>query len=292
MRAFNFKGRGVNKSTVLIPVALLLFLAAAVMIWRGLQAGDARNSAAAVMAKSSADTTIVIANSDIEPGHILTAADMLLRSRGSQIPAGALRRVVDAEGHAVLAKISAGSPVMGSAISGAVASGISPRVPVGYRAFSIPVGEAVIAGGFLQAGDHVDLYVTLPGALFGQESLAGRSDDQSKSTLLLQDVNVLAVGTKLQSNGDPDTGARTVTLALQVDVLSRVALAARLGTISLAIRNPADQGAPSDHAATLGTLVGKPNLPPVRAPVRSATAAQSGGIIVYTGKDRSVLHFP
>ena len=283
-----------NKSTVLIPVALFLFLAAAVMIWRGLQSEDGRSAAVTPAAVPSTEAAIVVANAAVEPGHVLTAADVSLQSRGTaRMPAGALRRVADAEGHAVLSKIGAGAPVTLAAISGAAVSGISPRVPVGYRAFSIPVAEAAIAGGFLQANDHVDLYVTLPGGLFGQEALGGRTDDQSKSTLLLQDVTVLAVGTKLQGNGDADTGARTVTLALQPDVLSKVALAARVGTISLAIRNPADQGVPADQSATLGTLVGKENPPPVRAPVRSAAAAaQTGGIIVYTGKDRSVLHVP
>lgn len=280
-----------NKSTVLIPIALILFLAAAVMIWRGLQS-DTR--AVPPSTASKTDVSVVVANSDIEQGHVLGAADLSLKSYdATQISAGTLRRISDAEGHAVLEKIGAGSPVVGSAISGMVISGISPRVPVGYRAFSIPVAEAAIAGGFLQAGDHVDLYVTLPGALFGQDAVAGgRSDDQSKSTLLLQGVSVLAAGTKLKSNGEADTGARTVTLALQTDVLSKVALASRLGTISLAIRNPADQGMFPEQSATLGTLIGAANLPGAPAPVRSATAVQAGGIVVYAGKDRSVLHVP
>jgi pilus assembly protein CpaB len=199
--------------------------------------------------------------------------------------------VADAEGHVALAPLAAGQPVLSSAITAEAFTGIAARVPVGYRAYSIAVSEADIAGGFLQAGDRVDLYVTLPGALFG--SMPGgfvRAADQSRSTLLLQGVDILAVGTSRKSDGTADTAARTVTLALNSDALSKVALAARLGRVSFAIRNPGDRQAAHKEVADLDTLVAAhPQAVAAREP-RALPATT--GITIYAGRAQSVVRVP
>jgi Flp pilus assembly protein CpaB len=175
-------------------------------------------------------------------------------------------------------------------VSKSIVNGIAAHVPLGYRAYAISVNESTIAGGFLQVGDHVDLYVTLPSALFGEQArgIGGKPGDQSKGTLLLPDVRVLAVGTKLQTTGNADTAAHTVTVALKSDALAKIALAARLGTITFAIRNPIDQGAVPPRTATLSALVNTTTVPPAR---RTA-AAPASGVVVYAGRERSIVHVP
>ncbi len=239
---------------IIVPAALLLLAAAGGVIWSNLAAHDRQAPAAPVGAPVPVVTTLV-STDDIARGQVLTARDFTLRPGGIS-PAGGLHRTEDAEGHMALAPVRAGAPILAAQISPRVAAGISAQVPEGYRAYAIPVSEADIAGGFLQAGDHVDLYVTLPGALFGERAVSGgKPDDQSKSALLLQAVAVLAVGTKLQTDGSANTMVRTVTLALQAADLAKVALAARLGTITLAIRNPVDAAALAPSQAGLGALM-------------------------------------
>lgn len=277
---------------IVIPTALVLFLVAAVLIWNSLHPQGAKPANAALSSASNADKAVVVANTDIVAGQVFGPGDVGLRSDDpAHIPATALRQASDAQDHVALAAIRAGSPILRAAVSGNAVLGIAPHVPVGYRAYAIAVNEANTAGGFLQVGDHVDLYVTLPGALFGEQTAIGRkADDQSKSTLLLQGVRVLAVGTKLQTNGTADTSVRTVTVALSSDTLAKIALAARLGTITFAIRNPIDKGSASTQLATLSTLVGTNT--PAAPPVRRAAASAESGITVYAGRDRSVVHVP
>ena len=189
--------------------------------------------------------------------------------------------------------ISANTPILASNVSPNALIGISTHVPVGYRAYALPVSEADIAGGFLQVGDRVDLYMTLPGALFNGRNATGQAiDDQSKSALLLQSVEVLAVGTKLQTKGDADTSARTVTLAVPSEALAKVALASRLGRISFAIRNPVDDTQTAVVSANLRMLIGVHDNGDRRVPRQAAAPAVGRGITVYAGADRSLVRVP
>jgi Flp pilus assembly protein CpaB len=84
-----------------------------------------------------------------------------------------------------------------------------------------------------------------------------------------------------------------VTLALSAEDLAKVVLAARIGTITFAIRNPVDDVAQSPSRAELSTLLG--DLPAsAPGPVRnSAQRHQSpAGIPFYAGRERSTLHAP
>jgi pilus assembly protein CpaB len=188
-----------------------------------------------------------------------------------------------------LQSIARGAPILKTAISDQAVMGLSARVANSYRAYAVPVSEANIAGGFIQAGDRVDLYVTLPGALFA-DTQAEPHNDHSKAALLLQSVEVLAVGAKLQSDGTPQPFVRTVTLAVSAADLPKMALATRLGTISFAIRNPADTQAAPASQAELASLVRNTHaaIPtPGVAPARARP-----GIPLYAGRDRTLVPVP
>lgn len=281
------------RPTVAISASLALALLAAILIWRGLHPLDGKVGKATAPAQLSGVQTVVVASADIMPGQVLTADDVsLISDSTAQKPASVLHQIADVQNHMALAAVRAGSPLLRSAVSATPVQGLAPHIPVGYRAYAIAVNETQTAGGFLQVGDHVDLYVTLPGALFGEKTVVGRKvDDQSKSTVLLQGVTVLAVGAKLQTNGTSDTTARTVTLALNTDALSKIALAARLGTISFAIRNPIDRDKAPAQLATIGTLVGANDHPPLTSSHIAMTSA-TRGVVLYMGKERSVVRTP
>ncbi len=289
-----FSRAALDRPAVILPVALLLLAAAGGVMWSNLTAReDARSLHASAPATASVTVAVLVSASDIPRGRILNAQDISIQMVApAKAPAAALRRAEDAQGHMALAPIAAGSPILSSEVSPETVAGLSARVPQSYRAYSIPVSEADIAGGFVQATDHVDLYVTLPGALFGDGQKAG---DRSKATLLLQSALVLAVGAKLKNDGSPAPGVRTVTLALSAEDLAKVALAARLGSISFAIRNPLDDAAAPVSGAELSSLLrhvpAGPSAPD--QPARKIFAGKSpAGIPFYSGRERATLRLP
>ncbi|MFA7639836.1 MAG: Flp pilus assembly protein CpaB, partial [Parvibaculum sp.] len=169
-------------------------------------------------------------------------------------------------------------------------AGIAALVPEGQRAFAIRVAEEDIAGGFLQAGDHVDVFVTLPGAVYGQQAgLGGQREDQSKSALLLQDMQVLAVGPELSPrNGGTQGAARTVTLAAPPAALARLALAGRLGQVTLAIRNPGDKEMAPAEIVELNDL--RPGSAPVADRKGEGDSAPQGHrVTIYSGASQTAV---
>jgi pilus assembly protein CpaB len=277
-----------ERPAVLVPMALLLLAAAGGMMWTNVTVRRPAPPAAQPAPLPVAINGLTAA-ADIARGQVLTARDLLARGMApSRLPPGLLRQNADAEGHMALVSIKAGQPILARDLSATAVQGISARVPEGYRAYALAVTEAEIAGGFLQAGDHVDLYVTLPGALFGD----AKDGDRSKSSLLQSSVKVLAVGTKLDNDGVANTAVRTVTLALSAEALAKVALAARLGAITLAIRNPADDQAQDAEPAGLDTLVRDTAPAPVAAATASPKRAVTHGIPMLLGKARITIPVP
>jgi len=202
-----FSHSALDRPAVILPIALLLLAAAGGVMWSNLIAREEARSVRVPAAPAAGITAaMLVSASDIPRGRILNAQDVSIQMVApAKIPAAALRRADDAQGHMALAPIVAGTPILSSQVSTETVTGLSARVPQSYRAYSIPVSEADIAGGFIQANDHVDLYVTLPGALFADGQKAG---DRSKATLLLQSALILAVGAKLKNDGSPSPGVR------------------------------------------------------------------------------------
>ncbi len=282
--SLTFSHATLERPVVLLPVALLLLTAAAGLIWTNIDHRAAKHSARPAAPAAAASVAILVSAADIPPGQLLTANDVSLKQvEPAKAPAEALSRAEDVQGHVALKAIAAGTPILKQDVSAQASVGLSGHIPESLRAYAIPVSEADIAGGFVQAGDHVDLYVTLPGGLFADVS-GKKQNDRSKAALLLQSVEVLAVGDKLKSDGSATPSVRTVTLALSPADLAKVALAARLGNISFAIRNPADDQTEPASRAELSSLLGQPPA--------SRKTGSGFSVPFYAGRDRSVLRLP
>lgn len=134
------------------------------------------------------------------------------------------------------------------------------------RAIAVKVDEVIGLGGFADPGDRVDVLVYFSGRERGRKAQA---------QLLLEDVRVLAVGSRTEklSEGDKSERARSAVLAVPVDVVSRLMLAANTGRLRLALRpgpsrSPEDTGRPPAKIATLDGLLSGREKSTVR-PVRS-----------------------
>jgi len=252
---------------------------------------ESKQSAASPATEAARTQTFLFSTRPIDRGEIIAPEDIAARPvQAAHPPAKGLRNPSDAIGRMALEPIAAGAAIRASHITADPVAGIAKRIPVGHRAYALAISEKDISGGLLQAGDRVDLFVTLPSALFAEKGGTGKTvDDQSKGMLLLENIDVLAVGTQTQAGDDPNTAARTVTLAIQAEALPKVALAARLGGISLAIRNPSDRQRPVMPLADLAAL--EPyRVPEKKKPVGRPPSVPA--IAVYSGKDRSVVRTP
>ena len=240
--------RVLRNPVVLLGVGAALLVAALVLIWISLTGREAEQAARtptqpAQQSEQIETVEIQTAARDIQRGYALTAEDVWTTRVEAPAPEGAIATDVEVIGHVAEEDIAAGQILMSKALGkDLAAAGLAALVPDGYRAYSVNVTEDDILGGFLKVGDRADIYVTLPGNIFAQQQLAGeKSADRSRAALLLQNIQVLAVGQRLSTPGaTAELGARTIALAASPDQVARLALAQRLGELSLAIRKPGD----------------------------------------------------
>ncbi len=103
------------------------------------------------------------------------------------------------------------------------------------RAVSLRIDAVSGVSGFIAAGDHVDILLT--------RSIEG----QLVSSVTLQDIEVLAIDQRADTEGFSPRLGRTATLAVTTDQAQRLALARQVGRLSLMLRGlaaPADADVP------------------------------------------------
>jgi pilus assembly protein CpaB len=131
--------------------------------------------------------------------------------------------------------ITRGEPVLRAKLVVAGArSGLATIVPEGMRAVAVRVDEVVGVAGFVRPGDRVDVLVTM----------RPRDDGPFVSRVVLQNVQVLAVGKDIDVKEKEGKEAKPVTVATLLvtsDESERLALSADRGHILFALRGFGDQ---------------------------------------------------
>lgn len=138
-------------------------------------------------------------------------------------------------GAAVRRGISAGEPVTRNRVvkpgeAGFLAGVLSP----GMRASTIEVDAESGAAGFILPGDRVDIVMTQEAQ---QENAAGGIDRKVVSETILRDIRVLAIDQTFNDIEDQTRVGKTVTVELTSKEAEGLAVAKRMGTISLALRS-------------------------------------------------------
>jgi pilus assembly protein CpaB len=183
------------------------------------------------------------------------------------VPPGAIRTLSDAEGRVVRSSIVAGEPLLEGKLAPQLSGkgGIMPMlVPVGQRAITIKVDDAIKESGFVLPNSRVDVFVSMARTTNQQDRVA---------KLILQDVVVLAAGQAVEMRDNRPVSVTTVTLALTPEQAERLALAHNEGKLTIGMRNLRDQGVVNTTGATRETLLGTP-APPAR-PVAAKPKAQA-----------------
>lgn len=145
------------------------------------------------------------------------------------VPRSAVTHAEDLIGKHTLVPFSSGELLLFNKV-GDEGVTLATAVPEGYRALSLAMDEVSGLAGLLQPGDRVDLY-----------SILGEGGAQAG--VLLQQVQVLAVGTRSsrEKSADGAKAPSTVTLAVPESESALVLLASARSVLHLALRAPGDE---------------------------------------------------
>jgi len=149
----------------------------------------------------------------------------------SVVPPGAFTSVEDLLGVAgdqkriVLRSIEPGEPVLENKIT---KFGESPRMSMnlsaGMRAVSISINAVSGVAGFVAAGDRVDILLTRT------------QQGQLTSSVILQDITVIAVDQRQNAEAMSARVGRTVTVEVDTTQAQKLAVAQQVGQLSLTLR--------------------------------------------------------
>lgn len=200
-------------------------------------------------------TQILVASKNLRIGQELIPGTVRWQSwpQNSMFP-GAIRRdgeqlAEDALEGRLARNVAEGEPLMRSALlqqskGNLVAASLEP----GQRALAIEVNASSMVGGFIGAGDFVDVMLTYRARVSSddkdpnvQNFIALNLDNYATETIL-QNVKVLAVDQTAQPPKDDEKikVGKTVTLAVTAQDAERLSLAGELGQLTLILRAVGD----------------------------------------------------
>ena len=181
---------------------------------------------------------VLVASQPLAFGTVLTAQNTkLVGWPASSLPQGAFKTSIGVVNNprgprVALRPIAVGEPILASKISGDDGrASISALLPEGMRAVAVRVDDVTGVAGMIAPGDIVDILLT--------RQMAGESADRGDQVtdVLLEKIRVIAIDqTADESKTDPKL-AKTATLEVDPVSAQKLALAQRVGALSLALRN-------------------------------------------------------
>ena len=210
-----------------------------------LLAGRSEKPAPAPVQAKPETVDVLVAKSDIALGSAITPAVMDWQPWPPGTAAGNFIRKQDRPdamqsfaGFVARAPFVAGEPIREAKLVNPKGAGVMAAIlPAGTRAISTQISPETGAGGFILPNDRVDVIVTK------KEKGRTAADENMVSETVLTDIRVLAIDQTLEEkNGQKVVIGKTATLELTSGQAETLALAQRVGTISLALRSIADRG--------------------------------------------------
>ena len=239
-----------RSSTIVMIGFAVLFGLLAVFIaqqWLNSQA-EMRMRSLEANKKPMTTQTIVVASKPLRFGNEL--GSMSLREipwPADAVPAGAFAKISDLTANGrrvVLTAIEANEPILASKITGSgQRATLSATLTDGLKAVTIRVNDVEGVAGFVLPGDRVDVMLTRQ-----QDKTAAATD------VVLQNVKVLAVDQVADERADKPSVAKAVTLEVEVTSAQKLALAATVGTLSLALRKAGEATPQHTRRITLSDL--------------------------------------
>jgi pilus assembly protein CpaB len=216
-----------NRSRLLLIGLLALALGAFVSfsVYRTLQAKSSANNEPSL--------PVVVSANDLKVGARVGDHDVkVAKFPASLVPVGAFKSPSQVVGRGVILPISKGEFLLPNKLAAENAgAGLPSLIPPGMRAVSVRVNEVVSVAGFVTPGARVDVLLT------GNPT----NTNEPQTNTVLENVEVVAVGQKLERNTSGDAqSAPVITLLVSPDDAQKLTLASTQGKIQLSLRNPVD----------------------------------------------------
>jgi len=144
-----------------------------------------------------------------------------------------------------LMTISINEPVLASKISGeGQGASIAALLPEGMRAATVRINDVSGVAGFIQPNDSVDVLITRtpPGG------------NQQFTDVLLQNVRVIAIDQEAKNSDGTPKLARSATFEVAPLDAQKLALAQRIGSLSLVLRKPGEANNPVVETVSMNDL--------------------------------------
>ena len=232
------------KSLILIFIALGCGLVATIGISQVMERNSGGGGTTMKMEQ------ILVAKGDIDIGSALDANSVQLEEwPAAKVPEGAVRSLEEVAGQFPQARFYKGEPILLPKISDKNKSA-SGSIETGYRTSTIKVDEDTVMEG-IGPGDRVDVMVFLR---------KGDGIQQTGVYPIIKNVRVFSKGAQMERVVDAKSGqetrARTISLMVKPGQAQEIALAAQMGKITLALRNPKDDPADDkDQVVPLSELL-------------------------------------
>ena len=270
-----------TRGIVALVVALVLGLAAA----KGASIYMQRAVESEVKSRA-ADTRplgeIVIAIRDLPVSSRIVSQDLaVIKVPEETIAPSAVRNADEALGRITRTKMWAGEALLEPKLAPKGSrGGLQAVIPDGYRAMTLKVNDSSGVSGFVQPGAHVDVVAVLKPQT--------RQEMPPTAKVILQNVEVLAVGSTIESTEEPTAlgkagktataskTATTATLLVTPSDAERLALADNQGEISLIMRAFADEALVQTPGVDPTGLVSRPVVG--TAPLRQSVEVIAGSM--------------
>jgi pilus assembly protein CpaB len=251
----------INRSWLILGIALGLGGLAAFgvnrYITRQVQDIEARG-------KSHTTVRVLVPKQDLPKGAVLTAKVVAARdipaewAHSNALTPDQFERV---ENKKLAYRAARGEMLLWSLLEEQRAPSFSSRLPAGHRAITVPVDEVNSISGMLEPGDRIDLMASV------------KKDSRVFMFPLLQNVTVLATGSRVVVEADGKEGRRTfttITLDASPDEAQRVLAAREVGKLAALLRAPGDtatKGGPRRDAMALLGIANEHSMEPGGVPV-------------------------
>jgi len=188
-------------------------------------------------------------------------------------------------GRAIMVAVVPGEPILEGRLAPKEAGGgLASVIPKGKRAVSVRVNEVIGVAGFVLPRTRVDVVVSVnPGGEKGK----------SASKMILQNVEVLAAGQKIEQDeeGKPET-VNVITLLVTPDEAEKLTLASHEGDLQLALRNSLDLDPVTTPGVLLSSMVhGAPKPAPASRTGSPSPRKSPDTVEVIRGNKRSTENF-
>jgi pilus assembly protein CpaB len=151
------------------------------------------------------------------------------------LPSGFYSSIEEIKDKVLITSIAVNEPILVSKLAPeGTKAGLYGVIKKDKRAMSVKVNEVIGVAGFIYPGSHVDVLVTMR-PLSSEEGPVG-----PVSKIILQNIPVLAAGTKMEVKEGEAVPVSVVTLEVTPEQAEKLALAANKGKIRLALRNILD----------------------------------------------------